>query len=82
MLTLSWQITGSRSDAVRLFVIPPRLMGRKLQRDHPGGYGLNAQMNTTMTERFNVSGALLVKLFGRQAEESRGPRPGACATSA
>ena len=53
-----------------VFVIPARLMGRKLQAITREGYGLNAQMNTTMTERFNVSGALLVKLFGRPDEET------------
>ena len=45
------------------FVIPARFMGRKLQSITREGYGLNASMNTTMTERFNVAGALLVKLF-------------------
>jgi ABC-type multidrug transport system fused ATPase/permease subunit len=48
-----------------VFVIPARFMGRKLQAITREGYNLNAKMNTTMTERFNVSGALLVKLFGR-----------------
>jgi ATP-binding cassette subfamily B protein len=47
-------------------------VGRRLQSITRESYGLNAQMNTTMTERFNVSGALLVKLFGRQDEERRG----------
>ena len=45
---------------------------------------LNVSMNTTMTERFNVSGALLVKLFGRRTEETDDfavPRPTGCATS-
>jgi ATP-binding cassette, subfamily B, bacterial len=70
MLTLSWQITVISLIMLPIFVIPARLMGRKLQEITREGYGLNAQMNTTMTERFNVSGALLVKLFGRPEEET------------
>jgi ATP-binding cassette subfamily B protein len=70
MLTLSWQITVISLFMLPIFVIPARLMGRKLQEITREGYGLNAQMNTTMTERFNVSGALLVKLFGRPEEET------------
>ncbi len=70
MLTLSWQITVISLIMLPIFVIPARLMGRKLQEITREGYSLNAQMNTTMTERFNVSGALLVKLFGRPTEET------------
>jgi ATP-binding cassette subfamily B protein len=70
MLTLSWPITVISLIMLPVFVIPARLMGRKLQEITREGYALNAQMNTTMTERFNVAGALLVKLFGRPAEET------------
>ncbi len=69
MLTLSWQITLISLVLLPVFVIPARFMGRKLQAITREGYALNAEMNTTMTERFNVSGALLVKLFGRPGEE-------------
>ncbi len=69
MLTLSWQITLISLVLLPVFVIPARFMGRKLQAITREGYALNAEMNTTMTERFNVSGALLVKLFGRPHEE-------------
>jgi ATP-binding cassette subfamily B protein len=69
MLTLSWQITIISLIMLPIFVIPARLMGRKLQAITREGYMLNAEMNTTMTERFNVSGALLVKLFGRPQDE-------------
>ena len=75
MLTLSWQITVISLIMLPIFVIPARLMGRKLQEITREGYGLNAQMNTTMTERFNVSGALLVKLFGRPGGGDRPVRP-------
>ncbi len=52
-----------------VFVIPAKRIGRRLSVITRESYGLNAQMNTTMNERFNVSGALLVKLFGRPDEE-------------
>jgi ATP-binding cassette subfamily B protein len=65
MLVLSWQITLLSLVLLPVFVIPAKLIGTKLQALTREGYYLNAQMTNTMTERFNVSGALLVKLFGR-----------------
>ncbi len=65
MALLSWQITVAALVLLPLFVFPARRIGRKLQQLTREAYNLNAQMNNTMTERFNVSGALLVKLFGR-----------------
>ncbi len=65
MAFLSWQITVVALVLLPLFVFPARRIGRKLQELTREAYNLNAQMNNTMTERFNVSGALLVKLFGR-----------------
>src|SRR6266487_118078 len=69
MFTLSWQITLVALVLLPLFVLPARWMGRKLQTITREGYNLNATMNTTMTERFNVAGALLTKLYGRPDEE-------------
>jgi ATP-binding cassette subfamily B protein len=71
MFILSWQITLLSLVLLPVFVIPARLIGTKLQELTRESYGLNAQMNTTMTERFNVSGALLVKLFGRPEQEDQ-----------
>ena len=71
MFSLSWQITVLSLVLLPLFVLPARRIGRRLQAITRESYGLNASMNATMTERFNVAGALLVKLFGRPAEESR-----------
>ncbi len=71
MLSLSWQITLVSLVLLPVFVIPARLLGSRLQTITREGYGLNAEMNTAMTERFNVSGALLVKLFGRPEAEAR-----------
>ena len=65
MALLSWQITVVALLLLPAFVFPARRIGRKLQLLTREAYNLNAQMNNTMTERFNVSGALLVKLFGR-----------------
>jgi ATP-binding cassette subfamily B protein len=69
MFTLSWQITLLSLVMLPLFVIPARRIGARLQEITREAYGLNASMNATMTERFNVAGALLVKLFGRPADE-------------
>jgi len=65
MAFLSWQITVVALLLLPVFLFPARRIGRKLQELTREAYNLNAQMNNTMTERFNVSGALLVKLFGR-----------------
>ena len=70
MLYLSWQVTLGALLLTPLFLFPARWVGRKLQAITREAMQLNASMGTTMTERFNVSGALLVKLFGRLPEES------------
>ena len=72
MFVLSWQITLVSLAMLPVFIFPARWMGRRLQAITRESYALNAQMNTTMTERFNVAGALLVKLFGRARDEARG----------
>ena len=69
MFLLSWQITLISLVILPVFVLPAKRVGRRLSAITRESYGLNAQMNNTMTERFNVSGALLVKLFGRPREE-------------
>jgi ATP-binding cassette subfamily B protein len=71
MFSLSWQITALALIMLPLFVLPARRIGRRLQAITRESYTLNASMNATMTERFNVAGALLVKLFGRPAEEDK-----------
>ena len=70
MLILSWQVTLAALVLTPLFLLPARWVGRKLQAITREAMQLNASMSTTMTERFNVSGALLVKLFGRMDDES------------
>jgi ATP-binding cassette subfamily B protein len=70
MFTLSWQITAIALVMLPLFVLPARRIGARLQEITRESYNLNASMNATMTERFNVAGALLVKLFGRTGDEA------------
>jgi ATP-binding cassette subfamily B protein len=69
MLLLSWPITLLAIALVPLFIIPARIMAPRLQRITRESYRLNAELSTQMTERFNVAGALLVKLFGRPGDE-------------
>jgi ATP-binding cassette subfamily B protein len=69
MLFLSWKITLVALLLLPVFVVPARRIGRRLGGIVKESYGLNAEMNTTMTERFNVAGALLVKLFGHPETE-------------
>lgn len=64
MLTLSWQLTIGILLLVPVFLLPARWMGRRLQALTSEQMQLNAEMQNAMTEKFNVSGALLVKLFG------------------
>jgi ATP-binding cassette, subfamily B, bacterial len=70
MLYLSWQITAISLVLLPVFVLPARRVGLRLQAITRERMSLDASMNNTMTERFNVSGALLVKLFGRPDAET------------
>ena len=69
MFVLSWKLTLVALVLLPLFALPARWLGRRLQSIMREKYDLSADMNTIMVERFNVSGALLVKLFGRPADE-------------
>ena len=70
MLILSWQITIVALLLLPAFLIPTKWVGRKLQRLTRESFNLNAEMSATMTERFNVSGALLVSLYGNPSQEN------------
>jgi ATP-binding cassette subfamily B protein len=70
MVYLSPLVTVVALVLVPFFVIPARLTGRRLQRLSRESMQLDAAMGSTMTERFNVAGAMLVKLFGRPGEEA------------
>jgi ATP-binding cassette subfamily B protein len=69
MLTLSWQITLVSLILLPVFIIPTKWIGRKLANYTRQSFELNAEMSSTMTERFNVSGALLVSLYGDRIAE-------------
>jgi len=69
MIALEWRLTVLALVVLPAFVIPARRVGKRLQTIAARQMDLNAQMNTQMQERFNVAGALLVKLFGRHRDE-------------
>ena len=69
MLVLSWQLTLAALVMLPIFLIPAKIVGRKLADLTRQQMQLNGEMSTSMTERFSVSGALLVTLFGRLADE-------------
>ncbi len=70
MLALEWRLTLLTLAILPLFIIPAKRMGPKLQRLTRESMQLNASMNNTIAERFNVGGALVVKLFGKHRRES------------
>ena len=70
MFSLSWLVSVVTLAMIPAFVIPARLVGRRLQRLTRESMQLDAAMGSTMTERFNVAGAMLVKLFGKPDKES------------
>ena len=69
MLILSWQITIFSLLLLPVFLIPTKWVGRRLQSLTRESFGVNAEMSSTMTERFNVSGAMLVALYGEPDRE-------------
>jgi ATP-binding cassette subfamily B protein len=70
MFYLSWQVSLGTLVLIPLFMVPVRFIGRRLQRLSREAMQLNAEMGSTMNERFNVAGAMLAKLYGRPREES------------
>ena len=64
MLTLSWQITLASLLMIPFFILPTKWIGKGLQGLTRQSFNVNAEMSSTMTERFNVSGALLVNIYG------------------
>lgn len=71
MITLEWRLTLASVLILPLFLLPSRRIGQTLRRITRESLNHNAQMNALMNETLNVSGALLVKLFGRAPEEQR-----------
>ncbi|KPL08227.1 ABC transporter [bacterium SM23_57] len=69
MLALEWRLTVIGLAILPLFILPARRIGRVLRNLSRRSMELNAEMNATMNETLNISGAILVKLFGREARE-------------
>ena len=69
MFSLEWRLTLLSVAIVPLFILPTRRVGRKLREIRRQSLDLNAKMNALMQETLNINGVLLVKLFGRQADE-------------
>jgi ATP-binding cassette subfamily B protein len=70
MFFLSWQITLAALILVPLFLVPARFVGQRIGALTKEGYDLNSEMNMVMQERFQVGGAMLVKLMGRPEAEA------------
>ena len=70
MFSLSWQITVMSLVLVPLFLLPARLIGGRIAALTREQLSLNSDMSTAMTERFNVAGALLVKLYGHTGTDA------------
>jgi ATP-binding cassette subfamily B protein len=70
MFALEWRLTLLSLVVLPAFIVPAKRVGRRLQVITREGMQVNASMNATMTERFNVAGALLVKLFGSYDRET------------
>jgi ATP-binding cassette subfamily B protein len=71
MLILSWQITLISLLLLPVFLLPTKWVGKRIQALTRDAFNLNATMSSTMTERFNVSGALLVSLYGKPDKEEK-----------
>lgn len=69
MLSLEWRLTLLGVLVLPVFVLPARRVGRLLRRIAREQMDANAWMNAQMTETLNISGVLLVKLFGRHRSE-------------
>ncbi len=70
MFALSWQISVAALVVIPLFLLPSKIVGRRVQRLAREGMQLDAELGSMMNERFNVAGAMLTKLYGRPEEES------------
>ncbi|MFC6885530.1 MULTISPECIES: ABC transporter ATP-binding protein [Actinomadura] len=71
MMVLSWQVTVIALLLLPIFILPAKWVGKRLSRISREQMVLDAEMSSLMTERFNVAGAMLAKLYGRPAEEER-----------
>jgi ATP-binding cassette subfamily B protein len=71
MIALEWRLTLLGLAILPLFFFPARRVGKILRNLRRKSLEYNAEMNATMNETLNISGALLVKLFGREDSEEQ-----------
>jgi ATP-binding cassette subfamily B protein len=69
MTALDWRLSLLSVAILPLFILPARRVGRVLRKIAREQMNLNARMNALMNETLNISGALLVKIFGRYDTE-------------
>ncbi|MFB9249428.1 ABC transporter ATP-binding protein [Sphaerisporangium melleum] len=70
MLILSWQVTLVALVLLPIFIFPARYVGRRMSGLTREQMQLDAEMSSVMTERFNVAGAMVAKLYGRPDDEA------------
>lgn len=70
MLVLSWQVTLVALVLLPIFIVPAKWVGRRMSALTREQMQLDAEMSSVMTERFNVAGAMVAKLYGRPQEET------------
>ncbi|MFD9945650.1 ABC transporter ATP-binding protein [Nonomuraea sp. NPDC059023] len=70
MLALSWQVTLVALVLLPVFIVPAKWVGRRMSVLTREQMRLDAEMSSVMTERFNVAGAMVAKLYGRPQEET------------
>lgn len=70
MFALEWRLTILGIIVFPLFIVAARAIGSKLRDIAREAMELNAQMNAMVAETLNISGALLIKLFGRRGLET------------
>ncbi len=70
MFILSPLVTVVSLVLIPLFILPAKLVAKRMQQVTRAGMQLDAEMGSMMNERFNVAGAMLVKLYGRPREEA------------
>ncbi|WP_157247543.1 ABC transporter ATP-binding protein [Nonomuraea typhae] len=70
MIVLSWQVTLVALVLLPIFIVPAKWVGRRMSALTREQMVLDAEMSSVMTERFNVAGAMVAKLYGRPQEET------------
>ncbi|MEU6784025.1 ABC transporter ATP-binding protein [Nonomuraea angiospora] len=70
MLALSWQVTLVALVLLPIFIVPAKFVGRRMSALTREQMQLDAEMSSVTTERFNVAGAMVAKLYGRPEDDA------------